>query len=186
MEIETINEDAKKVIVGLLNKTSEIEYGFVWNYPRIIDQIVNIHNIHDEQLIRDLEDIGKQSLKHFSDIDNTVVLFGGEPKWQLMTIERIANVEGLLAQQLEKEREVASVYKKIRQVVRQNRMKVKVNGLLAKFHEAYGELPERAKNINANDIISMLDRHIAEEERHAKLLEDAIYTFKMLMNKKAE
>ena len=40
--IDRITEDGKKTIVSLLNKAIEIEYAFIFNYPRLIDQSVNI------------------------------------------------------------------------------------------------------------------------------------------------
>ena len=183
MEIYTIKDESKKEITELLNRILETEYGFVWNYPRIIDQIVNFHNIHDEQLIRDLEYVGKQSIEHFGYIDKLVVQLGGETTWQLLTIERLANIEDLLNQQLEKEKEIVSLYKTVKEVVRQNRVKRKIESRLARFFKEYGEFPERF--IDADDIIKSLDRHIAQEERHARLVGDSIHTFKMLMNKKA-
>jgi len=183
MEIYTIKDESKKAIVKLLNRILETEYGFVWNYPRIIDQIVNFHNIHDEQLIGDLEYVGKQSIEHFGYIDRLVVQLGGETTWQLLTIGRVANVEDLLNQQLEKEKEIVSFYKTVKEVVRQNRVKRKIESRLEKFFKQYGEFHERF--IDADDIIGSLDRHIAQEERHARLVEDSIHTFKMLMNKKA-
>jgi len=183
MEIYTIKDESKKVITELLNGILETEYGFIWNYPRIVDQIVNFHNIHDEQLIGDLEYVGKQSIEHFGYIDKLVVQLGGETRWQMLTIERLANVEDLFNQQLEKEKKVVSLYKELKEVVRQNRVKRKIESRLARFFKEYGEFPERF--IDADDIIRMLDRRIAEEEGHARLLKDAVQTFKMLMNKKA-
>jgi len=43
--VDRINEDSKKAIVSLLNKSIEVEYAFIFNYPRLIDQLVNIEPI---------------------------------------------------------------------------------------------------------------------------------------------
>jgi hypothetical protein len=50
MEIEVIKDDAKAAIIKLLNEAIQTEYSFIMNYPRIIDHLVKIDNIHDEQL----------------------------------------------------------------------------------------------------------------------------------------
>ena len=64
MEIETITDDAKIAISGILNRSLLVEYDFILNYPRIIDRLVNYDDIHDEQLIGDLDRLGKESMKH--------------------------------------------------------------------------------------------------------------------------
>ena len=43
--VDRINEDGKKAIVRLLNKSIEVECAFIFNYPRLIDQLVNIQPI---------------------------------------------------------------------------------------------------------------------------------------------
>jgi len=45
VHVDRINEDGKKAIVRLLNKSIEVEYAFIFNYPRLIDQLVNIQPI---------------------------------------------------------------------------------------------------------------------------------------------
>ena len=46
--VDRINEDGKKAIVSLLNKSIEVKYAFIFNYPRLIDQLVNIEPITQE------------------------------------------------------------------------------------------------------------------------------------------
>ena len=65
MEIETIKKDAKKSIVDLLNRSLQIEYNLLFNYPRAIYKLVNEDKIDDEQLIKNIEITGIESLRHW-------------------------------------------------------------------------------------------------------------------------
>lgn len=51
----------------------------ILNYPRCIDKITNIDNIHDEQLNKDLEYVGKASLQRFGSLSKVIELLGGKP-----------------------------------------------------------------------------------------------------------
>ena len=50
-EIDRITEEGKKALVDLLNKSIEVEYGMILNYPRILDQIKNIDKSQREEFI---------------------------------------------------------------------------------------------------------------------------------------
>jgi len=97
MEVETIKENGKKAIVDLLNKSLQVEYSFILNYPRIIDNLVII-KIHDEQLIKDLEHVGKESTRHLGSLGQLIVQLGGEPEWQIEVIDRMVDVDRMLVQ----------------------------------------------------------------------------------------
>jgi len=40
--------------------------------------------------------------------------------------------------------------------------------------------------VDADEVIDLCDRRIAEEEQHARLVGDAVYTLKALMDKKGQ
>ena len=173
MEVETIKENGKKAIVDLLNKSLQVEYSFILNYPRIIDNLVII-KIHDEQLIKDLEHVGKESTR-------LIVQLGGEPKWQIEVIDRMVDVDRMLVQQLGKEKLALSLCQQAKHLAEQNRAKVKVKDFFGRLIRMQDELPIDVVNIN--DVISVLDRIIIDEKKHIRLVEDSIATLNVLMNK---
>ncbi|MBA7633215.1 hypothetical protein ES703_40777 [subsurface metagenome] len=184
MEIETITDDAKIAISGILNRSLLVEYDFILNYPRIIDRLVNYDDIHDEQLIGDLDRLGKESMKHFNDSLKLIEKLGGEPKWKLGAIERLEDAEKLLTLQLEKEHKVLSLYKEASLVATKNKKVVKTEDFFGKLIIMVKGLPVDV--INVDDIITMLDRVIIDEGRHIRLVKDSLATLNMLMNKRTE
>jgi len=40
--METLKKDAKKSVVAKLNRALQVEYDLIFNYPRMIDKLVNI------------------------------------------------------------------------------------------------------------------------------------------------
>jgi bacterioferritin (cytochrome b1) len=184
VEIETITDDAKIAISGILNRSLLVEYDFILNYPRIIDRLVNYDDIHDEQLIGDLDRLGKESMKHFNDSIKLIEKLGGEPKWKLGAIERLEDAEKLLTLQLEKEHIAASLYKEAKLVATRNKKKIKVQDFFGRLIRMREELAEDV--VSVDDIIEIFDRGIIDENRHIRLVKDSLATLNMLMNKRTE
>ncbi len=179
MQIEMISKDAKKSVIQLLNRLLQVEYDLLFNYPRMIDKLVNIDGIHDELIINTLEVMGKESLRHFDEVDQLIRKLGGETIWHIDVLDGLVDVEEILVQQLDKENWAVSWYKEAKKVAEQN--KVKVRGFLGKPLVISNELPEDF--VNVNDIISLLERHILDEERHQRLVRGLIDKLSMLKNK---
>ena len=178
-EIVTITDQAKKAISELCNESVVTEYDMILNYPRIIDHIVNFEKIKDEQLTRDIEKLGRESLRHFGIIDGMIRSLGAEAVWLPSTLPRLVGVTSVLEGQLEKEKIVRDLYTEARKIAIANKTTVKVGGVFNLF---------RAKDISEEDIIpfeqiiSNLDRLILDEMRHIKIVEDSIATHKALMS----
>ncbi len=181
MAIETISKDAKKSIIQLLNRLLQVEYDLLFNYPRVIDKLVNIDRIHDEQIINALEVMGKDSLRHFDAVDKLIKKLGGETMWHIDVLDGLVDVEEILVRQLERETWVVSWYKAAKKAAEQN--KVKVRGFLGRSVGSSDALPEDF--VDVNDIISLCERHILDEERHQRLVRDSIDRLRMLINKRA-
>ncbi|MFC1962795.1 hypothetical protein ACFLWB_02215 [Chloroflexota bacterium] len=173
---ETIKKDAKKAIVQLLNKVLIVEYDLILNSPRILDKVVSIDEINDEQFNKDMGRLSKDSLRHFSQVVALIRELGGEPNWNFYVAERLTDVEKLLGQQVAKEKTAISLYEKAKQVARQNTIPIKSSFWGALFDRNYD--PENA--VNVNDMISVLDRHIADENAHVRLVEDSVATLNAL------
>ena len=174
MAIETLRKDDKKSVAEKLNRALQVEYDLIFNYPRVIDKLVNINKIHDERLNSIIEVLGIESLRHFTEVDNLIVKLGGETQWRIEVIDGLVGVEEILAMQLEREKRVASWYTSAKRIVEQN--KVKAGGVLGKLTGSSGVLPEDF--IDANEIINTLDRIIRDEKRHAMLVKNSINTLK--------
>ena len=179
MTIETLKRDDKKSVAEKLNRALQVEYDMIFNYPRVIDKLVNIERIHDKTLISCLETLGKDSLRHFNEIDNLIVKLGSETQWRVEVMDGLVGVEEILATQLEKEKWVVSWYTSAKRIAEQN--KVKAGGVLGKLTGSPGVLPEDF--IDANEIINALARIIRDEKRHAILVKNSINTLKKLMSK---
>jgi len=78
----------------------------ILNYPRAIDHIVNYEKIRDEQLINDLNKLGKDSVGHFNKISNLISKLGYEATWKTGVCSRIVDVMECLTEQVEKEKRV--------------------------------------------------------------------------------
>jgi len=179
MEIETIKKDAKKSIVDLLNRSLQIEYNLLFNYPRAIYKLVNEDKIDDEQLIKNIEITGIESLRHFDEVDKLIGKLGGKTIWKINVLGWSTDVKEFLLQLLDEEKWVISWYEEVKKAAEQN--KVKAGGLLSKLTGSADELPEDI--VNVSDIISVCKRHIIDEERHIRLVRDSIEKLRMLKNK---
>ncbi len=108
--VDGITEDGKKAIVSLLNKSIEVEYAFIFNYPRLIDQLVNIEPITQENVAKKLELLGKESVQHAHWIMRLIENLGGEPQLPVEVIERMTDIPSLLLKQLDKEKLAQSLF----------------------------------------------------------------------------
>ena len=180
MDIETLTDDGKTILVGLLNKALIIEYDFILNYPRMIDKLVNYDKINDEMLINNLERLGTESMKHFNHGITLIEKLGGEPTWQLGTIERLEEIEELLIKQLEKEKEAISIYRTAILAVHKNKQKAKVKEFFSMLIHANNNLPIK---ITVPELIEHLNIELAEENNHVKIVEDSIAILQLCSNK---
>jgi len=183
MEIVTIADKAKKAIAELCNESVVVEYDMILNYPRIIDHIVNFEEIKDEQLIKDLERLGKESLGHFGKMDEVIRNLGGDMVWLTYTLPRLVGVEDILKKQLEKEKTVRDLYKEAKKIATSNKITVKVGGF---FNRLKGIDISELNITPYEQLINDLDRIILDEERHIRIVEDSIAAFKALVNRRGE
>jgi len=181
MKIETIKESGKKAIVELLNKQLQVEYAKILNYPRIIDKLIIADKINDEQLNKDLERLGKESMKHTGWMGELITKLGGKPFWVIDVVDRLVDVDNLLDHQLKKEKLALSLCQEAKRVAEKNKVKVQVKDFFGRLIRMEDELPYDV--VNASDVISTLDRIIIDEQHHIKLVHNSIATLNMLMNK---
>ena len=159
----------------------QVEYAKILNYPRIIDKLIIADKINDEQLNKDLERLGKESMKHAGWMGELITKLGGKPFWVIDIVDRLVDVDNLLDHQLKKEKLALSLCQEAKRVAEKNKVKVQVKDFFGRLIRMEDELPYDVVNIS--DVISTLDRIIIDEQRHIKLVHNSIATLNMLMNK---
>ncbi len=166
--VDRITEDGKKAIVSLLNKSIEVEYAFIFNYPRLIDQLVNIEPIIQESVAKKLELLGKESVQHAGWIMRLIENLGGEPQLPVEVIDRMTDIPSLLLKQLDKEKLVQSLFQQTRLLAEQNQAK----GILAKMKTM--EVGARDMVKERSRTIRVLERLEIDERRHIPLVQNMI------------
>jgi len=166
--VDRITEDGKKAIVSLLNKSIEVEYAFIFNYPRLIDQLVNIEPIIQERVAKKLELLGKEPVQHAGWIMRLIENLGGEPQLPIEVINRMTDIPSLLLKQLDKEKLVQSLFREARRVAEQNQ----VEGILAKMKTMGVGPPDIVKE--RSRALRILERLEIDEGRHIPLVQNII------------
>ena len=115
-EIDRITTEAKKTIVGLLNKSIQAEYGMILNYPRIIDQIKNIDKSQSEEFTTNFEHLGKDSFRHATIVSKTIEELGGKPEFEMVVVDRMIDIYSMLVEQSAKEKLAMSIYKEAKMI----------------------------------------------------------------------
>jgi len=183
MDVMTITDNAKAAVSDLCNKAILVEYDIIFSYPKIIEHITNFEKIKDDQLIHDIEILGKDSLSHYKTMDTLITRLGYKPAWQSGILPTIVDVRDLMENQLNKERLVRDTYREAKHIVLNDKQQKKVRareffGKIIRIRDGIGE-----DIITADEIIYSLDRLIIDEERHARSVEDSIATLNMYLKK---
>ena len=165
-KIDQITEEAKKTIIDLLNKSIGVEYTMVMNYPRILDYISHIGKPQSKEFMKHAERLGKESFRHATIVAKLITDLGGEPVFDILTIDGMMDVHSMLVKQLDKERIAESIYKEARLIAVNNQAEEK--GLFNKLM-SIGEEPP--KFTSRSEIIKRLTALAAEEMGHAKRCE---------------
>jgi rubrerythrin len=177
METMSIKKEAQEAIVGLLNKAIQVEYAVILNYPRMIDNLVEVRHIEDEQLNKDIETIGKDSFRHSGTVAQLIDQCGGECAWDVQVVSRLPDMQSMLQEQLKREKTAVQVYTEAKKIAEKNQTKAKTGGFLNKLLDKVETSP-----VNADEVIRTIDRIIMDEQRHIRLCEDSIATLEMLTN----
>jgi len=166
--VDRITESGKKSIISLLGKSIQIEYSFIFNYPRLIDQLVNIEPITQEGVAKKLERLGKESVQHAGWIMRLIENLGGEPQLPVEVIDRMTDIPSLLLKQLDKEKLVQSLFQQAKRVAEQNQ----VEGILAKMKTKGALSP--GSTAERSSTIRVLERLEIDEGRHIGLVQNII------------
>jgi rubrerythrin len=176
MEVETLSKECKEALCALLNKAIQVEYGVILNYPRIIDYLANYEKVNDEIFLADLERLGTDSARHLGCVVEIIRKLGGEPVWQMDTIERLFDAHATGVQQLEKEKMAVELYKQAIHLVRKNLVTEKVRDFAGKLVKTNRNgLQEEV--CEACEVITQLERIQIDEVRHVETVHDMLATY---------
>jgi len=177
----TITDDAKSAVAGLCNKAILVEYDIIFCYPKLIDHITNFEKIKDDQLVHDIEILGRDSLGHYKVMDTLVTRLGYEPAWQTGVLPRLVDILNVMEAQYNKEILARDTYREAKKIVLDNKKKVRTRELFGKIIRVKDGVGEDI--ITADEIVNTLDRLILDEERHARLVKDSMATINMYLKR---
>ncbi len=171
---DRITEDAKREIVNILNRIVGVEYRFIVNYPRSIDQMVTIEGVEDQQLTDDLERLGHESGLHLNTCVQLITRLGGTSIWQVQPRDRVIDLEARAEDQLASERLANRLYSEAAEIAEDNPAK---SGLLNKLRPS----PDAESDpVSRTETIRLL-RHMADQElTHERILKDCLATYRAL------
>ncbi len=178
-DADRITENAKRAIVEILDRVIQVEYMFVMNYPRIIDQIVSIEGIIDEQLAADLEHLGQASTVHLGIITRLTTRLGGEPDFRLNTIDRLVDLDSMGEQQVAGEKAAIRLYTEAKRLAEDN--PVKSTGFGAILRSRSGAKPDAASR---GETIRLLEHLANEEVTHLRIVEDCLATYREMSKRR--
>ena len=132
MESEGNNSE----VLRLLNESLQIEYSFIINYPQIASRI------RDENIRKDVLNLGTASMKHADTVSAAIVSLEGEPEWRFALLEDgISNTE-IFTAQLEKEKQALELHNRCTALVTDNKLKDNL-AIVAKDEEWHIKLVEK-------------------------------------------
>ena len=168
-EIDRITEEGKRAVVDLLNKSLQVEYGMILNYPRILDQITNIDKSQSEEFTVNVERLGKDSFRHATVVAKLIEDLGGKPDFETVVIDRMIDIHSMLVEQLGKEKLVMSIYQDAKRIARTNQVQAKgfFGRLLSGREESGGE-------ISRSRVMEILTGLENDEWSHIKRIENAL------------
>jgi bacterioferritin (cytochrome b1) len=168
-EIDRITAEGKNAIIAILNKSLQVEYGMIMNYPRLMDQIININESKSQDFILNVEHLGKDSFRHATEVAKMIENLGGEPQWEMVVIDRMIDIESMLVEQLGKEKLAMSFYKEARLIAQNNQEKAK-----GYFNRLRGVGGETREGISRSEVIRILTNLESDEWSHFKRIENAL------------
>ncbi len=172
VEIDRITNDAKTAIISILNTGLAIEYTHIINYPRFIDQMVNINEVAaDDPSVVVLKQLGEESVRHDNIVMALITQLGGKPQLGFEPAARMTAVLEMCQQQMEKEKENQAIFQEAKMIAQNNQVKTLKGILDENINMIRGRSPDA---LTRSQMIQLLTGLENGESRHMKLLETVI------------
>ncbi len=180
-DVDRITDDGKRAIVSILNKGLAVEYTHILNYPRFIDQIVNINEVPDDNpSVVVLKRLGEESVRHANMVMALITQLGGQPHLVVEPVKRMSDVLGMCQKQMEKEKENLLLFQQAKAVAQKNQMKTS-KSILSEIINVIKDRPSDI--IERSHMIKLLTKLENDEARHMRLLDDVISDLIQLRDK---
>ena len=180
-DIDRITDDGKRAIVSILNKGLAVEYTHIINYPRFIDQMVNIDKVPDDDpCIVVLKRLGEESVRHTNIVMQLITRLDGEPHLVIEPAERMSDVFGMCQRQMEKEKENRALFQQAKVIAQNNQVKT-LKGILSKTINVIRNRP--SDTVKSNLVIQLLTRLENDESHHMQLLDTVMLDITQRRNK---
>ncbi len=173
-DVDRITDDGKRAIVSILNKGLAVEYTHIVNYPRFIDQMVNINGVPDDDpCVVVLGRLGKESVRHANIVMQLITRLDGEPHLVLEPVERMSDVYRMCQKQMEKEKDNLLLFQQAKAVAQKNQVKTStLKGILDENINVIRNRP--SDTVKRSQVIQLLTRLENDESRHMQLLDTVI------------
>ncbi|MFC2005603.1 ferritin-like domain-containing protein [Chloroflexota bacterium] len=170
-KVDRITNDGKMAIVTLLNKALDVEYNNIMNYPRFIDQLVNINRMPDKQSAWVLEHLGKDSVRHSGVVVQLIEQLGGEFHLSVDTVDRISNIDDMLRQQMGKEKQALSIFRQAKEVSSHNQVEER-RSILEQMFRVKRDRPDDP--VKRSSVTRLLTKLMEDEEHHIIILKEVM------------
>ncbi len=171
-DMDRITDDGKRAIVSILNQGLAVEYTPIINYPRFIDQMVNIDEVPvDDPCVVVLTQLGEKSVRHANIVMALVTQLGGKPQLVVEPAFRMTDVFAMCHQQMEKEKENLALFQETNTIAQNNQVKTLKGILDENINMIRGRSPDA---LTRSQMIQLLTRLENDESRHMQLLDTVI------------
>lgn len=180
-DVDRITDDGKRAIVSILNEGLAVEYTHIINYPRFIDQLVNINGLPDDDpCIVVLKKLGEESVRHTNIVMGLITELGGKPQLVVEPAERMSDVFGMCHKQMEREKENLVLFQQAKAVAQNKQMKASKR----KLEETINAIRDRiGDTVGKSKVIQLLTKLEYDELSHMKLLDTVISDLAQHKNK---
>ena len=177
MEHIAITKKARSEITDICKATIAIEYEILLGYPKIVDHLRKFEDSPDSSLLTNYDLLGKESLKHYTIIDELIRKLGSEMTIVSSIPPQIEDIVNYARTLLEKEKTTRDLYVSARNIAK-NKEKIVKRGRLFNLFRANNESASESSFIN--QITLKFDSIIKEKEFHIELAKKSLETLRRM------
>jgi len=177
LEHIAITKKARSEITDICKATIAIEYEILLGYPKIVDHLRKFEDSPDSSLLTNYDLLGKESLKHYTIIDELIRKLGSEMTIVSSIPPQIEDIVNYARTLLEKEKTTRDLYVSARNIAK-NKEKIVKRGRLFNLFRANNESASESSFIN--QITLKFDSIIKEKEFHIELAKKSLETLRRM------
>ncbi|MEE9202186.1 MAG: hypothetical protein V3U31_03190 [Dehalococcoidia bacterium] len=154
----------------------QVEYRLIFNYPRVIDQIVGVHGMAGEsdESVKTLKRLGLDSVQHAHWTAGLIRDLGRDPELDFEVFDTQTDIAAWLLECREREKFALSLYERAKSVAEQRQTRMKSWSLKGRLSALLS-----ARAAVSKSGIEALDRLVAAEREHVQLMDKVISELKI-------